>query len=795
MKFNDYQEKLKRLLLRLKKYYSSNDEYISQRILFSLKDYKKTLEEELRVIIKPYMIFKMIKMKKMMYKINNLIKNLQEYYPKNNRIYLDNKSKEVTEKVRVVNGYQIDQSQLDSILINDHNTLVIAGAGSGKTTTIIAKIKYLLINQHIAPEDILALTYTRAAAADMKKRIKEEININIDVYTFHKLGKEIITKVEGKVPTITNIELSKFVHRTILDLIDKDELYLENLVNYLFYNQYLLKSRFEFNDESSYEAYLKENPLITLNNEIVKSSEEVLIANFLLRNGIKYNYERNYIIDTSSTQYGQYKPDFYLPDYNIWIEHFAIDKEENVPSFFVGSEKLSAKEKYNEGMNWKRRIHQENNTILIETYSYENFNNKLLINLKNKLIEKGVEFKEISNKELIENFEKKNRSIYNGITELFGTVISLVRNSNYSIEEFQKIEMNSKASALRSLVVPILERYIKILNDFSELDFSDLLNIASNHIKDGKYLNPYKYVIVDEFQDLSKITYNLLTSLRDSNDYNLFCVGDDWQSIYRFAGSNISYITNFSKYFGIAEVFIIPKTYRFGQEISNISGKFIMKNKNQIQKNVVSANNNEILSIETIEGYTDYLAIEFLEYKLEKMERNSNILFLGRYHNDIKILNDSFIYRFNQNYYKVIYKKRRDLNITFRTVHSSKGLEEDYVFIINNKSGKYGFPSMIQENDIMNYLLEEPDGYPHSEERRLFYVALTRAKKKVWLVVNQGRQSIFIDEIKEQLGELKQNDAYRCPKCDKSLRIMKGQYGVFLGCSNYPKCKYTRNIN
>lgn len=783
---------------RLEKYYSKDyNDYIGKKLISKEKDNYNDIYSEYRKTIVFYMVFKRYHIGRKLRKAKMLITNLPEYASINNKQYLENKANKTEESIKKIGNNVIDQHQLNSILVDEDNVLVIAGAGTGKTTTIIAKIKYLLLVKNINPEDILVLTYTNAATDEMKNRIKQETNIELDIFTFHKLGRNIIKEVEGKPPTLINFEIKDFVNKTLKELVDSDDVYLQELVDYLYFNQYLLKTRFDFDSKYDYNNYVKLNPLVTLDNINVKSTEEVMIANFLLKNGIVYKYEEKYSIDTSNSEYGQYRPDFYLPNYNIWIEHFAIDENNNVPPFFEGKNGKTAKQIYNDSIKWKREIHSKNNTVLIETYSYEHKNGKLLENLEKKLKAKGVKFAEINYVELLNKFEEKNRSTMSGLVELFGTVINLVKINNYTYDFFVSIEMERKANKLRKLILPILNKYITILNDSNEIDYNDMLNKASEYIYEGKYSSKYKYVIVDECQDMSKTTYNILKALRNSADYKLFCVGDDWQSIYRFAGSNVSYITNFEDYFGISEVFIIPQTYRFSQSIADISGRFVMKNNNQIQKNIYSIKDDYSFCLEMIEGYTEKNCITFMEEELRDLPKGSKVLFLGRYNYDIRMLNGNFTWSFDhqEQAIRVNYIERLDLNIYYRTVHSSKGLESDYIFILNNKNGSYGFPSMIQDNDIIDYLLDKPDHYPYSEERRLFYVALTRTKKKVWLLVNINNESIFVNELKKEYERQLKQEKYTCPTCGGKLIKRESKHGPFFGCSNYPNCKYIKNIN
>ena len=702
-----------------------------------------------------------------------------------------------------VEGRKLDKQQMTCIVKDAHNHLVIAGAGTGKTTTVVGKIKFLLKSGKYKPEDILVLSFTNASASEMSQRINQETGCNIDASTFHKLGLNIITKVNGIVPKITQLNLRKFVKEQLLLNMQSDA-YLNLLSSYLLYNRVVSKSEFEFKTQSEYEEYLRLNPPTTINNETVKSYGEMDIANFLTQNGIQYIYEHPYKVDTHTSEYGQYNPDFYLPEYDIYIEYFGINKNGEVPSYFKGVNGMTATQSYQASMKWKRETHSTNDTILIECYAYEKFDGVLLDNLKEKLSAKDVKLTPKTTKELWEQVSADGDSILDGVIELFETVINLIKSNGYTIATVRQLNIgNSNAqnnNTILSLLEPIFNSYCAYLNEHKEIDFNDMINMATQYVEQNKYISPYKYVIVDEYQDISKARFSLLSSMRKSNDYDLFCVGDDWQSIYRFAGSDIGYILNFEQYWGSTEISKIETTYRFSQKLIEISGNFIMQNPVQIKKSIKGKNDTVGFALGEINGYTDKFAIEFMAKKLEDLPTNSSVFFIGRYSFDAKLLSDSGLFECQYNnasgFVEIKYRKRADLKMSFITAHKSKGLQADYIFIINNKKSRMGFPSKIQDAAILNLLLDNCDQYPYAKERRLFYVALTRAKKKAFLVTVSNQESEFAMELKERYGEELKREQWECPLCGGRLLKRSGPYGEFYGCSNYRNlgCKYIRKI-
>ena len=528
------------------------------------------------------------------------------------------------------------------------------------------------------------------------------------------------------------------------------------------------------------------------------------IANFLIQNNIKYIYEHPYVVDTRDDQYGQYYPDFYLPEYNVYIEYFGINKDGEVPSYFSSRNGMSATQAYQESMKWKRNIHKTNETTMIECFAYEKFDGILLDELKNKLNDLSINLCPKSSIDLWNELIKEDNSILEGIIELFETLINLIKSNGYNIEDVKRINVDNKYAktntGLLVLLEPIFNAYNQTLKSNNEIDFNDMINLATLYVKQGKYVNTFSYIIIDEYQDISKARFNLLKELRNSKDYDLFCVGDDWQSIYRFAGSDIGYILNFSKYWGLAEISKIETTYRFSQKLIEISGNFVMRNPMQIKKYIKGNTDDSRFPLGEISGFNDKYSIEFLSKRLNDLPANSSVYFIGRYAFDVNLLdhNPLFHYQYNNitGFIDIKYKNRLDLNIKFLTVHKSKGLQADYVFILNNKKSRTGFPSKIHEAPILNLLLDNCDHFTFAEERRLFYVALTRAKIKTYLVTVNNKESEFVLELKRTYKDELKKENFECPVCGGKLIKKSGPYGEFFGCSNYKTtgCKYIRKI-
>ncbi|MCW4048824.1 MAG: UvrD-helicase domain-containing protein [Candidatus Bathyarchaeota archaeon] len=693
-----------------------------------------------------------------------------------NEEYIQKEILEYQDFFNSVEKYGFTQKQLEAIIINEYRNLVVAGAGTGKTSTIIGKTGYLLRKGKVASDEILLLSFGRDPKKEMTKRIQDRFRLSLDVNTFHGQGMKIIAEAHEKKPNISElstdqIKLQNFIGKILNDKL-QDTNFVRNL-NKFFLNQIEYKSLWEFKTLDEYHSHLRKNNIRSLKGDLVKSYEELEIANYLYINGVNYEYEPKYEYETTSKLYGQYTPDFFIPDYDIYIEHFGIDRNNNTAS-------CVPKERYLKEMEWKRKTHNAYATKLIETYSYERMENKLLENLESKLKSEKVSFNPIQDQQI---FNQLNALGYvQPITGLIATFINLFKSSNKDIQNLkyaaEEAVNSERCKAFIEIFEPIIQEYEVYLTTNNEIDFNDMINKATEYIQAGKVKTNYQYILVDEFQDISQSRSRLLKALLDQNPKcKLFCVGDDWQSIYRFAGSDLNIMTNFEKYYGTTEIMFLDETFRFNNQICDFSTKFILKNPKQIIKQLKTHEKVEDPSVTVIHTEDSLYELRSILNNLD--ETGGTVFILGRYRNQKPNIE----------------LKYPNLTIKFLTGHSSKGTQADYVIIIGLKSGKMGFPCEITDDPILNLVLSKEDTYPHSEERRLFYVAVTRAKKHVYLIADQLRPSVFIKEITSEdyavNHDENETEYYgNCPRCDGSIRFLKGNYGDFYSCCNYPYCSY-----
>lgn len=493
-------------------------------------------------------------------------------------------------------GYYLDKQQLDIVYDDSRYLLVVAGAGSGKTLTILGKIYYLVEEKKIDPNNILCISFTRASANSLKEKIEKEFNYSMPVYTFHKLSLEILKNSNNNYEIADNNTLENIIHE--------------------FFSVSILE----------YPNYIK-----------------LLFKYFRLR----------------------YKDD------------------------------------------------------LIEKYNH---------------------------------FYKYNYQQIELLEKLLATFLHLFKCNNYKLIDFNKfLKQISKTFSYKKyihekcfliLALNFYIQYQEYLVDNKEIDFDDMIYYATNYIKENGINKKFKYVIIDEYQDTSYVRFCLVREILNACSGNLMVVGDDFQSIYRFSGCDISLFYNFKDYYKEAVTHKIRNTYRNSEELIKIASEFILKNKYQLRKELTSFKHIDY-PLQVI--YSNDLKSTILKV-LDKLDKGS-IFILGRNNNDINLILSDLLVVDND---KIIYKKRKDLVINYLTIHKSKGLEADNVIVINFFNSVLGFPNQIKEERIMRLVTKKAEDYPYSEERRLFYVAITRTRNRCYLLVPSNNYSIFIKELERK---------------------------------------------
>lgn len=651
--------------------------------------------------------------------------------------------------------YPLDEQQRRSIVSEEDNCLVVSSAGSGKTSSIVGKVKYLIERKGIDPKKILLISYTNKAAAELTERMGVP---ELRGYTFHKLALDLIGQVTGEKPSICDNTDALFV-RIYHDLLsDKrfQEAIVEYFIDYQVQQEEWEKRKQERRDNLSEKKMNRIKALLPDmdgNDIYVKSKQEQKICFALSSLGVKFRYEEPYEHRVADEMHSQYKPDFSIHyekngrPKRVYLEHFAVDEHGMVPVWFAKDRGITyekANLQYGDGITWKRATHEKYGTTLLETSSVDFHYYDIREKLRDILTKAGVPIELKTEEELYDMVLPKNSKKEKAFIRLVVTFATLLKSSCKSICEILN-RANDKRSQfiIKHIFQPVFERYVEALKQTGQIDFTDAIIWATKLCQMAKPVE-YSYIIVDEFQDISIDRYHFLKALREGNPpAKLYCVGDDWQSIYRFSGSDMALFNHFADYFGTTEINKIETTYRFGEPLVSLSSQFIQKNKAQIAKRIHPFNPNTKTEL-LFYTYERSRYCEVIAQLVASIPTDKSIFLLGRYSFDDYYL--SFAYQSikeNGRFYYIIGNRK----IEFLTVHKSKGLEADYVIILQCNQDTYGFPSMVSDDPVLDHVLTKSDKFPYGEERRLFYVAITRAKIQTMVLYDQRFPSIFVNEF------------------------------------------------
>ena len=704
----------------------------------------------------------------------------------------------------------LDEEQRKVVLTDEDYMLVVAGAGAGKTTTVAAKVKYLVECKHVAPEQILVISFTNKAVGELRDKINKSLKINCPVTTFHKTGYAILRKQDADKKNVVD---SSFMFDVINNYLKNDVLQEPEMVNklILFFGSYF-DAPYEGDDLNTFFNYISKADFstmrsimneyvetitnkrtgksITINHESLRSAQEVQIANFLYLNKVDYEYEKIYPYSFRKS-HKPYTPDFTIKqgDRTIYIEHFGIT-EDGTHNRYTKAEL----ERYKNEVNDKVQFHRDHGTELIYTFSQYKDGRPLLEHLKEQLIAAGITLEPRSEQEVYQKIvsTEENKYILK-LVRLLCTFIQNFKANGYDTDKFREMHRmtdNVRTKLFLDVCHQCYLEYSKKLKERGAVDFEDMINDSAKILQEqqdmGEKLN-FKYIIIDEYQDISRQRFDLTRAMSQICDAKIIAVGDDWQSIYAYAGSDITLFTHFAEIMGYGEELKITKTYRNSQEVIDIAGGFIQKNPSQIQKSLISLKH--IDSPIIIEPYSEdgekkdfkgkggkfFLLAQAVERCIgqileanakEGKPANSSILLIGRYGFDAFNLSRSGLFTYFENTGVIKSKAYPKARLTFLTAHRSKGLGYDNVIIINAVNATYGFPSKIEDDPVMKLVIREDRTIEYAEERRLFYVAMTRTKNRVYIAVPQQRPSRFVAELVQEYDKVCMNGELDIPKTD-----------------------------
>lgn len=663
----------------------------------------------------------------------------------------------------------LNDKQREAVVSEDRRLLVLAGAGSGKTKTLLQKLIYLIEEKGVSPSSILAITFTKNATNEMidrliisadptgeyekllfdkrlskadkdKERFQQQKKYKwidgLTVRTFHSFCYSILRnygvnefdnkfRIIGDEKKDEEDELSKHVApETVFEVVHKllieqceDTEFLLQLKRYIL--DYIID---KIHLKKTDEKYMPKDGkyFTTLDGTKVRSKSEQFIADWFYRHSIKYEYEPLLNVKDFS-----FHPDFYIPEANLYIEH-------------VSDKSFSTKD--------KEEQFQKGNLLLVKTFEAMTkdsalFNHTLDMVVKNRLPAKYHTTVALTYKEEFNGYHEDVKDFVAQIMRI--TDMIKVENIDFDLVlENARKDQHERVRNFYELAIPIVKKYVDYCTNKSYLDFNDLISRSTSLFQNhediaNKYKSKYQYILVDEFQDVNNLQVELIKLLL-TDQTQLFCVGDDWQSIYGFRGSNVSYIVDFENYFPNSKVVKLNLNYRSTQNIVGASNEVIKHNKFKVEKEIQASKKSE----HKIVVYSGTNQDENIQFCFDKVKE---LLEEGFSNDDIL-----FLYRRSKMYSPYFFRFKNDgLRVQAKTIHAAKGLEAKVVFIIGLTEGNGGFPDIWLEDRIFQVIKKANHDLLMEEERRLFYVAITRAKDKLFLITEKGNESSFLKEIPE----------------------------------------------
>ena len=673
--------------------------------------------------------------------------------------------------------------QREATVVEEDRHLVLAGAGTGKTSTIVARIAHLM-RQGVAPEQILVLAYNQTVEREIRARLDRGNFRGVTVNTFHSFGMEAIENAEGRRPPVSNLANQPDPRRNVikrgLQRLRGDDLRRRSLIRFFAEQRYSAQSEPVYRSLGEYLAATRRSPYLTLDGRFrVRSLSEVRIADWLCRNGVAYEYEPLYPHLPSSGTRSAYRPDFFLPRFGVYIEHFGIDAQKHTAPYID-------RENYIARMEWKRTLHRSNGTTLVETYQFERRNLDRV--LEARLAAVGVQFAPLSDEEVLELVMTHHATRFVGLLDRF---LQSFRENLWTLDQARVSRGYAadpaRTAAFLDVFETVLDEYQASLRAEGEIDFPSMIENATAALRAGTCLSPFTHVIIDEFQDISRARCGLVRALLEQPgaERKLFAVGDDWQSIYRFSGSDMAIMTYFDEHLGQAKRSSPDYTFRFSDRLEKLSTRFVLKNPDQLHKELgaVPGTGPAATIIHATEAVGLRTALDAI--RNGSPGRGTSVLLLSRYN-------------LNSGQEAVLHSVKHafpELRVKWRTIHRAKGTEEDCVVVLGLSSAFPDFPSEQTDDPLLSILVPDGGGFPDAEERRLFYVALTRARKHVYLVAPPETPSRFVTELlsDEYAGLVDSmhgnRQAATCAVCQTGILVehRRGDQRYWT-CSNGPGC-------
>ncbi len=668
-------------------------------------------------------------------------------------------------------------------------TLVVAGAGTGKTSALLGRAKYLITDERVTASETLLLAFNKKAAEEIAERA-EKMDLDVVSRTFHGFARQVIIKSVDQLgkasPSDFNSmeSLEGIAFSKEKDLIDFIEKFYDNGINentkqllQQFFSQLLVPyfHHDEFKNIEEYAQFVRSGIPLTLSGDRVKSHGEWLISNYLFCNQIPYKYEAPYEETKGSGLW--YRPDFSLFQ-GIYIEYFGIDRNNRTLPWIDS-------EKYVEEMIAKVETHRVNKTSLINLSYQDLLDGKLISKLEKYLRDFEIPIRPMNTAAIL---EAANKAGYTSkIFELTKRFLGFYRAGYFKGEDLLAKCKTDREIVFSKIFLSLYEKYLSELNKMKQTDFTGLILEATKILNATTEFLPYKHIMVDEFQDISKDRWALIESLKANNPAIEFTfVGDDWQAINEFAGSDPEIMISLGNWEKKRERLFLSETFRMPQSLCEYSGEFVMQNTRQIPKELIAkgetASYGQSLNFfwdTDPTTHVENIKRVITEIGKDALDPNSELFIIARYNRSLPKLSEV-----------------DDLwagPVFISTIHRAKGLEADHVIVLDVNSSGVGFPSLIQDDPLLDLVREQDFSFPNASERRVFYVGISRARKATHVISSIKAPSTFALEMQKSASGVhigfEESKISNCPSC-KSGWLIKKEKVRGLSCTNWPVCKF-----
>lgn len=704
-----------------------------------------------------------------------------------------------------VEAHPLTHAQRLAVVRNDTHNLVLAAAGTGKTSVIVARVLYLVVSQRAQGNEIVVLAYNNAAASELRQRLEARARVaRVDIarlpkiLTFHALARQLLAQ-NGAVKeispmTVKREQLEQWAHQWWGDYVGASAAQLKQFVNAMS----LPADPFSFDSAASLEAHHRDAQYRTLQGERVASYPLWQLANLLFLNGIAYRYRPRLPAQPGGLAQ-PYRPDFALADSGVLLDYLPVNDQGAMPpgydsNAFAQHQQALAKHFITQDIHLRQvqGAHSDSHPAAPQRLRcfHADFAQpaaeQALLAVLTRLGQPPCPPPLSHLHHTVCSSSGFGESI-----KRYLACLAAIRTEQLDTHQLEA-RIFQHFGAVSADFVPLLaafcQAYAQRLQDDGQHDFDDMIRQATCELYQPQ---PYRYVLVDEFQDISSARLALLRALRHHSPAPvLTAVGDDWQAIYRFSGGNLQLTTQFARHIGPHSTTLLDKTFRYNNSVAHTAGQFVMQNPAQFQKTIDTHQHLTRSQVFLLDDMPEqrpdpaHRACQVIT-QIRRRDPDAHIAVLARYH-------------FHLSAVRQLLRQDGVEAVSTWTLHSAKGLEADYVVIIGLDNGPLGFPSAARQDRLTEALLPAAENYPFAEERRLLYVAITRARQKCYLIANPLKPSVFIEEllnpafaveIVSERFHTQFRKAYKCPQC---------VYGYYLpdsyrrpahySCSSAPAC-------